>query len=296
MGEPLVYLVPYLDGDWTGYGPLDPTLDYGLLPPNDAEVHRNFETALQFWRAQTGGKVIFGAHTGTYCRELFYREPMLGYYRVLLANGGELAVHPHEERVRAGHFIEDLDHMRFIISWKRKALFSAGLTPTALRMPYNGYVAGLTRIAEDNQLLVDLSAGPGCVNALWRANWQGAPLSAYWLDYDDPCIGDAPPGRRSRVLEIPLGCDGLGSGPGNYLFNEQIPFGELSRVWIAITQRAGVEGPQTVYFLSHLHSMGDPELKDRCARFLDYAQQHSGLPLTPSEAYARHAEMHRTAS
>lgn len=291
MGDALVYFVPYLDGDWLGYGPLDPSLNYGLLPPNEAEIRRNFTTAIQFWKEHTGGKVVFGAHTGTYCRELFYREPMLGHYRSLVANGGELAVHPHEERVRTGHFIEDLDHMRFIISWKRQELISVGLTPTALRVPYNGYVAGLTSIAEDNELLVDLSGAPGCVNDLWRANWKDAPLSAYFLDYEDQRIGNAPPGRRSRVLEIPLGCDGLDNGPKNYLFNEQIPLSELTRVWDAISQRGEAEGTQIVYFLSHLHSMGDPELKDKCARFLIYAQEHGGVPLTPSEAYARYASL-----
>lgn len=286
-----VYFVPYLDGDWLGFGPLDPSLNYGVLPPDEEEICRNLETALGFWRTHTSGKVVFGAHTGTYCREVFYREPVLSYYRSLLANGGEIAVHPHEERVRSGHFIEDLDHMRFVISWKRKELVAAGITPTALRVPYNGYVPGLTKIAEENELLVDLSGAPGFFNDLWKADWKGAPLSAYFLDYEDQRIGEARPGRRSRVLEIPLGCDGFGSGVSNYLYNEQIPYDDLARVWDAIAKRARNQGPQMVYFLVHLHSMGDPDLKDQCARFLGYVQEHGGVPLTPSEAYARYASL-----
>ena len=124
--------------------------------------------------------------------------------------------------------------MRFIISWKRQQFVAAGFMPTALRMPYNGYVPALTKIAEDNGLLVDLSSGPGCVNELWRANWNDAPLSGYFLDYEDPRLGHPRPGRRSRVLEIPAGCDGLGSTAGNYLFNEQIPLPEVTCVWDAV--------------------------------------------------------------
>jgi len=284
-----VYLVPYLDGDWLGYGPLDPGMDYGLLPPNEQEILANFETALGFWREHTGGKVVFGAHSGTYCRELFYGAPMIERYRALIAGGGEIAVHPHEERVRSGHFIDDLDHMRFIISWKRAQLQDAGIRPTALRIPYNGFVAGLTRIAEDNGLLVDLSGAPGFHRELWKADWRGAPASAWFLDYEEPANGAPPPGRRSRVLEVPLG----GDGEGNYLYNEATPLDDLVRVWDAIAARAAREGPQMVYLLSHLHAMGDPELKERLARFLGHAAAHGGSFLTPSEAYRLHPTLVR---
>lgn len=284
-----VYLVPYLDGDWLGYGPLDPGVDYGLLPPNEREIIANFETALGFWREHTGGKVVFGAHSGTYCRELFYSPPMLERYHALATNGGEIAVHPHEERVRSGHFIDDLEHMRFIISWKRAQLQDAGIRPTALRIPYNGYVAGLTRIAEDNELLVDLSGAPGFFREAWKADWRGAPTSAWWLDYDKPADGDAPPDRRSRVLEVPLGADGA----GHYLYNEVTPLEELVRIWDAIAARAEREGPQMVYLLSHLHAMGDPELMERLGSFLSHARAHGGAFLTPSEAYQRYPSLAR---
>jgi hypothetical protein len=271
MAKTAVYLIPYLDGDWLGYGPLDPTIGYGLLPPNEDEIIRNLSRAVGFWSEHTGGRMVFGAHTGTYCRELFYREPALGYYRELSKNGGEIAVHPHEERVASAHCIDDLQHMRFIISWKRRELLDAGIKPTAFRLPYNGYVAGLTRILEENNLLVDLSAAPGFVNSLWRANWKGAPFSAYYLDYDDPSNGSTEFGNKSQVLEVPMGCDGAGAGPQNYLFNEVLPVDHLIRIWDAIRRRAEKNGAQMVYFLSHLHSMGDPELTDRCSRFLRYA-------------------------
>jgi len=290
MSNSTVWLVPYLDGDWLGYGPLDPELDYGVLPPNGREIQDNMAVAVDFWREATGGKVVFGAHTGTYCREAFYCEPMYALYRALAANGGEIAVHPHEERVKTGHAIEDLDHMRFVISWKRRLLAEAGITPTTLRIPYNAFVPGLTRIAEENGLLVDLSSAPGFAKELWRSDWRGAPASAHLLDYEDHRNGHPAAGRRSRVLEVPMAWDGRGTGSQNYLFNENVPLDGLCAVWDSVVDRADREGPQMVYLLSHLHSMADPELKERCARFLDYAQAHRGVAVAPSEAYRIHRE------
>ena len=98
MSDATVYFVPYLDGDWLGYGPLDADINYGLLPPDENEILGNLETAVPFMAECVGGKFVFGAHTGTYCREAFYSERALAFYRQFAANGGEIAVHPHEER------------------------------------------------------------------------------------------------------------------------------------------------------------------------------------------------------
>ncbi len=290
MSNPTVWFVPYLDGDWLGYGPLDAALNYGLLPPNQKEITDNMKVAVGFWKKQTGGKVVFGAHSGTYCREAFYCEPMYEHYRALAANGGELAVHPHEERVKSGHAIEDLDHMRFVISWKQRLLTEAGVKPTTLRIPYNGYVPGLTQIAEENELLIDLSSAPGFAKELWRSDWRGAPTSAYFLDHADHRKAPTAGGARSRVLEVPLAWDGQRTGVRNYLFNENIELDGLKAVWDAVVERARREGPQMVYFLSHLHSMADDELRERCARMLDHAIVHHGIPVTPSEAYKVYRE------
>ena len=285
MAEPLVYLVPYLDGDWLGYGPLDPDMNFGILPATRKEIDQNLKIAVGFWKERTGGKMVFGAHSGTYCRELFYEEPALQHYRDLIANGGEIAVHPHEERINAGHMIGDLEHMRYIISWKRQQLNDAGIRPTSLRLPYNGYVAGLTKIAEDNDLLVDMSAATGFVRDYWSANWKGAPATAFMLDYEDQTNPRAEGARRSRVLEIPMGWDGVASKVGHYLFNEQIELDRLIAIWDATVERAKRDGPQMIYLLSHLHSMPDPELYGRLSRLLDHALSHSGVPVTPTEAY-----------
>jgi hypothetical protein len=287
MTSALVYFVPYLDGDWLGYGPLDPVMNFGLLPANRKEIHANLLTAVSFWRERTGGKMVFGAHSGTYCRDLFYEDDTIALYRDLVVEGGEFAVHPHEERVNAGHIIGDLDHMRYIITWKRQQLVDAGITPTALRLPYNGYVPGLTKIAQDNGLLVDLSAATNFVNPYWSSDWQGAPASAWRLDHSDH--RNAEGDKKSPVLEIPIGWDGVEPKSGHYLFNEQVPLERLLAIWDAIAERGRREGPQMVYILSHLHAMAKPDLSDRLTRLIEHAHANGGIAVAPSEAYRVHA-------
>lgn len=284
-----IHYIPYLDGDWLGYGPLDPQTNFGLLPPDAKQIHANLRASVGFWKSLTGGKVVFGAHSGTYCRELFYEPMAIEIYHELIANGGEIAVHPHEERVNGGHIIEHLDHMRYIISWKRRQLLDSGITPTAFRLPYNGYVSGITEILEGNELLVDLSGAPEFVNEYWRSNWEGAPASAWFLGYDDHA--DPAPKRASRVLEVPLGWDGVAPKAGHYLFCEQTELDRLKQIWDAIVQRSEREGPQMVYFLCHLHAMPDPELSARIRGLVDHAEKSGALAITPSEAYAMQSEL-----
>lgn len=288
MSDATVYLVPYLDGDWLGYGPLDASIGYGLLPPNRQEIVTNLKTAVGFWKERTGGKVVFGAHTGTYNRETFYCEPAFEQYRALIANGAEIAVHPHEERVRSSHAIDDVHHMDFIITWATNQLKDAGITPSALRIPYNGYVSELTRIAEKNGLLADMSSAPEFEKKLWCSDWRGAPATAFFLDYEDHRNGKPSGANRSPVLEIPLGWDGVEPRSKNYLYNEGVELEQLIAIWDAIHERAKREGPQTIYILSHLHAMAKPDLSDRLTQFLDHAFKNRGMPVSINEAYAMH--------
>ena len=170
-----VYLVVYLDGDWLGYGPLSPELNYGAPPPNMDEVASNMENAIAFMKENVGGKFVFGAHTGSYCRDAFFREPMLSMYRQVVANGGEIAIHPHEEKKAEGNFFTDTAHMRQIVTSKCNELAAVGLKATSFRGAYNGYTPELTGILEENGILVDLSSAPGLENPLWTAHWKGAP-------------------------------------------------------------------------------------------------------------------------
>ncbi len=284
MADAMVYLVPYMDGNWVGYDPLTAEVGYLLEPVVADQVLGNLETALDVMGRSVGGRFVFGVHTGVYCRELFFRDAALVRYHRLVAGQGELALHPHEEVVARGPLVTAEHHMRKIVVDKTHELRKAGLEPTAYRGGYYAYSALLTPILEELGILVDLSAAPGLEVSAWNAAWDQAPPSGYYLCSRDPAHAgcrDAP----SRVFEVPKGWDGRGTDLArNYLYNERTSLDDMKRVWEAILARAEADGPQFVYFLCHLHAMGDDQLRARCAGFLEHAVRHGGRAVTPSVA------------
>jgi len=282
--ENYIFLVPYLDGDWLGYGPLSPELNYGTPQPKTEEIVENLKNAINFMKGNVDGKFVFGAHTGSYCRDAFFREPIVNLYHEIVNNGGEIAIHPHEEKKGVGNFFSDTEHMRNLIKSKSEELRKAGLKATTFRGAYNGFTADLTQILEENDILIDLSSAPGMENDLWTTHWKGAPLSGHFLCKIDPAHNncDHP---RSNVLEIPMACDDEGNDVfKNYLFNENLTISELKRIWEIVLDRAKNEGNQFVHFLIHLHSMGDNDLTERCRSFLCYAKETGAKIVTPTEA------------
>jgi len=283
--ETSVYLIPYVDGDWEGWGPVDPLMNYGNPPADLNQIETNLRKLIPFMRDQVGGRVAFGAHTSTYCRDLFYREPILTLYRELTEGGGEIVLHPHEELVGTPPSVHAKGHIEAIINQKLNELGAAAIRPTAFRMALGAFDSCIPSILQSAGIHVDLTAAPGI--DLWYlcAYWRDTPFSAYYLcpvdythiDCDHP---------RTEVLEIPWGNDGLGdSYLKNFLYIEAATLSENKRVWDVIVERAEtLREPQFVYCLSHLSSMAYDDRTEKLVSFFLYAQSHGGLAVTPLEA------------
>jgi len=284
MAEPQVYLVAYLDGAWDGYDPLSSTLDFPVCSADPTDIGDNLRVALDLMADCVGGRFVFAAHTGVYCRELFYQEPMLSLYGRLLAQGGELAVHPHEELVGESTFVNSERHMRAIILEKAAQLTNAGIGATAYRGGYSAFAPRLTSVLEEAGISVELSATPGRENRRWGALWKDASPTAYYLCSQDAfhtSCDHAP----STVLEIPLGWDGEGTDLDSYLWNESADLESMKRTWEKILARQESTGEtQFVHTVAHLFSMDKPEFRERWAAFLTYAQDNGARVVTPSQA------------
>ena len=280
-----VYLVAYVDGNWDGWGPLDPMMDYGNPPAPVEEIEDNLRNAIPFMKDATDGKFIFGAHTSTYCRDLFYREPVVGLYREVVAGGGEICLHPHEEAIKVAPLVDSPGHMTAVIGQKRDELRAAGIQPTCFRMGLGAFNDQIPSLLENAGIHIDLSAAPGLDRWYWRADWRNTSYSAYYLcpvHYNDTeCLH-----ARTDVLEIPWGNDGLGgSFSENFLYNEAASLATNQRVWDAILARADKSGTaQFVYFLLHLSTMSHINARKKAAKFLRYVRSHDGELVTCTEA------------
>lgn len=255
-------------------------------PPADAEkLEADLRRAIPFMREQVNGKFNLVPHSSTYCRDLTYREPFLSLYRTVVGNGGEIGVHTHEELVGTAPLVHLKRHMEAIILQKRDELVAAGIQPTAFRMGMWAFDDCIPSILEKAGIDVDLSAVPGLERWYWHAYWRNAPYSAYYLCSQDYTHVDCSH-PKSKVLEIPLGSDGLGDTTSkNFLYIDAAPLAEIQRVWDAIIKRAeSAREPQFVHALCNLFCMGRDDLMERLASFLQYAQSHGGVVVTPSEA------------
>ena len=134
--------------------------------------------------------------------------------------------------------------------------------------------------------VVSIDCGPIPEDSLLAVGAEAA-LSAGYLPENPraPWAGQ----RRTKVLEIPIGSDGLGSRYQNILHIEQSDLDNLTRIWDALVARAEAEGrPQIVHALFHTGSTGKPEWVDRFHRFLDLVPRRRGQFITTSEARLLH--------
>lgn len=284
--EPQVYLVVFMDGNWPGYHSLPRPHEEASIPlVNVDEFYENANHAIEVMRDAIDGRFVLGVYTGVYCRELFYREPFIECWKRLVDQGGEIALHPHEEVVGLGSLVDYQAHMWTVLSTKYEQLIAAGIKPTAYRGGYFALSAKLMPIFDELNIKVDLSCLPGIEVDNWCAHWQDAPTSAYFLCPHDPSHVDCGH-SSSQVLEIPLGWNGRENKfPENYLVNELNSFERLKTTWESILNRATrTEKPQFVQLLCHLDAIRNDDLRARCVRFLEFAESHGGQILTPSNA------------
>lgn len=287
MSEP-INLVPLVDVNWVQFAPMDPKKGYLAEPPPVEQCAREIERCVEEFENLSGGKVVYAVHSGTYCRRAFYEEPFLSYYRKAMTGGAEICLHTHEEIAGQGTRNAEQDHLKRIILDREADLKAAGIRPTSYRGGHFAYMSYLTPFLESRGIDIDFSAAPGFNQIGWDAVWINAPFSAFYLDRNDH-LRPARPDTASTVLEIPLGADGRGTEPVNYLYTDESTLEDLKRVWATIGGRAESSGqPQFVHLLFHSSSMGRPDVLERFRRFMDHVARSGARFCNPSEAKRRH--------
>jgi len=301
---PAVYLVILVDADPPGRYPEGRPGGRGFYPPgvsgaspDYAALRKQLDTALTVVAEHVAGHAVFTVHTSPLFRNQMFESPYISHWTRVLESGGELALHPHEDRPDGTTYFDDAVHLAHAVMSCVKAAADAGLPLAAFRTGFFAFNDSLPRTLERSGITVDLSPAPG-INVPERgACWPEGFRSATYLcpgRYTDLSCNHG----KSRVISIPIGWDGTGRDLGkNYLFSERSTPDNLKRVWDALCERSHVEGsPQLVNFLCHGSGLMDAKYRTQAIDFFHYAQAHGGQVALPSEAHEIYAKKIRRVS
>jgi hypothetical protein len=278
-----IFLVPLIDVNWLVYAPFDPGRDFRVDPPKVEQSVGETRGLGREMRDLTDGKFILTPHSGTYCRTGYYEGAMLDVYREAVEHGAEVAVHLHEEIKGQGTRYADRAHVQAMVLDCKQRLQSAGVDPIAYRGGHYAYHPFMNELLPANGIFFDYSCAPGLNYPEREAIWTEARLTADFLPADPRRPADGQP--RSRVFEIPIGCDGEGAQYRNLLHIEQSDLANLERIWEVISDRADATGsPQIVHSLFHTGSVGDAEWLKRYRAFLEMVPRRGGAFVTTVEA------------
>ncbi|MBE6990360.1 MAG: hypothetical protein E7426_06415 [Ruminococcaceae bacterium] len=285
--ETKVYFVPVVDISWKELGPLNPRKNYSCPPPPLEKCAAEADGIVDLYKKLLGGKLNFTVYTGTYCRDDFTAEPFNTIWRRCVDNGGEILVHTHEEIARVGTRNNEEPHMREVIRRQYDRMKAAGIQPAGFRGGLYGYANFLTPLMEELDLTADLTAAPGVHKPDRAAEWEGVPYTAWRLCRTDKRHVDCDCNDLSRVVEIPLGGDGLGTENENYLYVDYdlSSLENAKRIWDCVLARYEASGkPQMIHTLFHTFSMSDPAMVERYSRFSEYMLSTGGVPVNATEA------------
>jgi len=279
-----VYMVPLIDVNWLTFAPFDPGRDFRVDPPKVEQSIGETRELCGILKDLTDGKSVLTPHSGTYCRIAYYEGEIVEVYKESIANGGELAIHLHEEIKGEGTRFGEYDHIRTVFLECKKRYEDAGLSANSYRGGHYAYAGFMNDLLEENGIHMDFSCSPGLHEPTREAVWDNARFSGYYLPKDPRGKIDGSE-AMSKVFEIPMGSDGLGTQYENILHVEQSELENLQRIWSVIARRAETEGRvQIVHSLFHSGSMGRQEYVERYKRFLNFTAENGGVFVTPSEA------------
>jgi hypothetical protein len=291
--EPLVYFVPMVDMTWAAFAPLDARKSYSTGPLPMELCAEEAAQSVDFMYNLVRDHFVYALHTGTYCRDGFYKDPFMQTWQRAASLGAEILVHPHEEIAGVGTRYGEREHMLNVTKAGIRLLREAGIEPVGYRGGHYAYANFMTALLEELGLKLDFSGAPGVNQAGWEATWGSAPFSAYHLCREEKnhfrCEH-----TPSSVIEVPLGADGKGGDNRNLLYidNAETDLVTLTSIWDVIAGRASATGqPQVIHTLYHTISMSSVEMKERFERFLAYALAHGGATLKPSQVPAKLAEL-----
>lgn len=283
-----VCLVQVIDVNWIRFAPIDPARGYMVEPPPVAQCLEETAAMAQEMLRLMDGRFVFTPHSGIYNRKAFYAGGFLDVYREAIAKGAELAIHLHEEIQYGGQKYGEPGHVTGVVSGLVRDLAGAGIRSVGYRGGYYAYTDDLTPLLEAHGMLTDLSCLPGLDAGARYADWRGVPFTSFYLGRDSH--RDVGTGvQRSRVLEIPMGCDGHGTEKRNHLYVEASDLDVLEGIWAAILGRAEESGrPQIIHALFHTSSVAIPALLEKFRRFVDHMARNGAEFVTASEAKRRH--------
>lgn len=283
-----VFFVPIVDVSWKTLGPLNPRKNYSCPPPPLELCAEEADGIVTLYKKLLDGKLNFTVYTGTYCRDAFTEEPFNSIWRRCIDNGGEILVHTHEEIARVGTRNNEEPHMRKVITRQFQRMKAAGITPAGFRGGLYGYANFLTPLMEGLGMDTDLTAAPGINKPDRAAEWEGVPYTAWRLCRNDKCHVGCDCANPSKVVEIPLGADGLGTENENYLYVDYdlSSLENAKRIWDCVLARYEKTGkPQMIHTLFHTFSVSDPDMVERYSRFSDYMLATGGVPVNATEAH-----------
>ena len=191
-----VRLLPVIDVNWLVYAPFDPNRDFRVDPPKVGQSIGETQRLCRMLRDLTGGKYLLTPHSGTYCRTGYYEGEMLDVYREAAADGGELAIHLHEEIKGAGTRYTDEKHVTEVFLDCKERLERAGITPIAYRGGHYAYTAFMNELLARSDIFIDCSCSPGANHPRREAIWVHAETSGYYLPNES-----APAGGAAEELE-----------------------------------------------------------------------------------------------
>lgn len=279
-----VYIVPLVDVNWLTFAPFDPARDFRIDPPKVEQSIGETRSLCDILRDLTDGKTVLTPHSGTYCRSGYYEGEFIDIYRSVIANGGEVAVHLHEEIKGGGTRFGDKEHIREVFFACKQKYSGAEIPCRSYRGGHSAYAPFMNGFMKEADMDIDFSCAPGLNMPDREAIWVEAGLSGYYLA-SNPRDPSTPDRSHSQVFEIPIGSDGEGAAYGNILHIEQSNLENLMRIWNLIVDRAQAQDtPQIVHSLFHTGSMSQPDNVERFKRFLEFMPANGGVFVTPSEA------------
>jgi len=284
--DKMIYFVPIVDVSWVNLGALNPRKNFIAEPPPMELCNEEAEGIIDLMKELYDGKFAYSVYTGTYCRDGFTQETFIKTWKRAIAQGGEILIHTHEEIARVGTRNGEKDHMYEVIRRQYNNFINADIVPVGFRGGLYGYANFLTPLLEELNLNIEFSAAPGINKPDREAVWTGIPHSAFYLCKNDKLHVNCEH-EKSKILEIPIGADGLGTENQNYLYIDY-DLSDLEgakRIWNSLLERVLKDDkPYMIHTLFHTFSMSNPRMVERYRRFTDFILNNGGYPVVPSEA------------
>ena len=216
MEKAEVYLVPIVDTDprfYNNYVKSSKEIIDDDLPYEKWSVKKAIKIATQVMN----GKVVFTIHTSPFFRSNFYRMSFINLWKEVLAIGGELALHPHEDKVGDGTYYYDKRHMERVVKEVTLKIRNLNLTLNIFRSGYYAWSHYMPNILQKLDYKIDMSCAPGIFNPNRDVNWINASQYAYYYNEQNKNKDNC----KTLFFVIPLGWDGKGDRfEENYLFCE----------------------------------------------------------------------------